>query len=78
MYLKEYEKTRLNKLKDIRLLIKPSTEKILKDSFSILITEFKFKIKLLKDISVPNIFFPTSCIEPEISELILIICSQIK
>lgn len=44
----------------------PSTEKILKLSFSILIIEFKFNIKLLKLISKLKIFFPISFIEPDI------------
>ena len=44
----------------------PSTLKILKESYSILIIEFKFNIKLLKEISIWKIFFPISLIEPDI------------
>ena len=70
IYLKEYEKIKLNNPKEIKDLIKPSTEKILKLVSSILITEFKFKIRLEKEISQLRVFFPISQIEEEIKELI--------
>ena len=50
----------------MRPFIIPSTEKILKESPSIEITEFKFKIKLLNEISFPKMFLPISLIEPDI------------
>ena len=61
-----FENTKLNNPKEIKLLINPSTEKILKELCSILIIEFNSNIKLEKEILILKIFFPISQIEEEI------------
>ena len=66
IYLNAYENTKLNNPNEIKLLIIPSTEKILKEVCSILITEFNFKINSEKEILVPKMFLPTWQMEAEI------------
>ena len=68
IYLNEYEKSKLIKLKDTRPLINPSKEKTLKAEFSTVIIEFKFWIKLEKEISCPKTSWPTSLIAAAITE----------
>ena len=68
IYLNEYEKSKLIKLKDTRPLINPSKEKTLKAEFSTVIIEFKFWIKLEKEISCPSTSLPTSLIAAAITE----------
>ena len=78
IYRREYEKSKLIKLAEIKLLNNPSKEKTLRVVESIVIVEFKFSIKLEKQIFSPNIFCPISRIASEIRELKNIKVSQIK
>lgn len=70
IYLREYEKSKLNKLIETKLLIKPLKEKILKVVSLVEIVELIFWINDEKDIFLLKIPSPISLIDEEISELI--------
>lgn len=78
IYLREYEKSKLIKLTDIKLFNNPSNENTFKSVESTLIIEFKLSIKFEKQIFSPRIFCPTSLIVSEINELKYTKNSQIK
>ena len=76
--LNEYENTKLNSPKEIKLFNRPFNEKMLNDVFSNEITLFISLVRPAKHIFLFKMFSPSSLIEEEIRELIYNICSQIK
>ena len=78
IYLREYEKSKLIKLAEIKLFNSPSNENTLREEESTFITEFKFSIKFEKQIFSPKIFCPISLIASVIREVKYIKVSQIK
>ena len=78
IYLNELEKSKLNNPMDIKLFIRPSIVNIEKLDSSIVIIEFSLLIKLEKEISVFNRFFPISLIDSDIKLLIKRNFSQTK
>ena len=69
IYLKEYVNKRLTKLTDIILFKIPSKENTFMLAESMDMTEFKFSIKVEKEISVFKIDSPISRISEEIKEV---------
>ena len=63
---------------DIKLFSRPSKEKTFKLLLSVVIIEFKFSIKLEKQISSPIRLLPISLIASDINEVKYINNSQIK
>ena len=76
MYRNEYEKIKLNKPSEIKLLIIPSTEKMLK--LEVDTTELISETKVEKQMFLEKIISPKFLIAKLKREFKLRICSQIK